>query len=189
MLQLIFCIDKTLLNRLNMRNILISLIIFFALISCIGKHTDENSLVFAYTIEDDSLRYIINNFVSQIENPDSIFIPVLEIIPKDNYVYYKIYRENNAFALMNIPDLFFAKADGRIVAITYGEKPEGYCDRPDFTIKKDYAWNVLKCIFPEQYIVYKQGLKIETPKYKRAILFLTYKHGKCCDTEYIGELR
>ena len=67
-------------------------------ISCTKKQTGDNDVIIAYTIEDDSLRHAINKFIPQIK--DSALIPVLEITPKDIYVYYKIYGENNAFALM-----------------------------------------------------------------------------------------
>lgn len=170
-----------------MKKILIILTTLVISISCTKKQTSENDVIIAYTIEDDSLRHAINKFIPQIK--DSALIPVLEITPKDIYVYYKIYAENNAFALMKIPDLFFAKADGRIIAVTYGEKPENYYDNPDFSIKEEYGWSVLKDIFPEQYTLYKQGKTIETPQYIRPVLSLDYRYGICRGSKYIKEVR
>ena len=152
--------------------------------SCCNLQDKESNVIIPYVISNDSLEHAIDLFVPQ----EKASIAVLEITSKGVFDSYKIYYENNAFALMNIPDLFFAKIKKRIIAVTYGNKPNDFCEYPDFSIKTEYGWDVLKNIFPEQYMLYKEGKEIGVKQYIRPVMFLIYGNGKCRKTKYIKEL-
>ena len=169
-----------------MKNYILLFIILLGC-SCCNLHHKESNAIIPYVINNDSLERAIDRFVPI--NKDSSSIAVLEITSKGAFDCYKIYCENNAFALIKIPDLFFAKAKKRIIAVTYGNKPNDFYEHPDFCIKKEYGWEILKSIFPEQYALYKEGKEIEVNQYIRHVMLLIYSNEKCRKTKYIDELR
>lgn len=139
--------------------------------------------IFTY-ITNDGLRTEIDTFMLQehVEFPkqwkmkDSIV--VLKLLFAENlHKKYEIYYEYNGFAITSPPDgsvccvRFLKSTSDRIIAYLPLNS--------DISTDKDYAWEILKNVFPEQYELYKSGDSIQSDSLPHKCWIVDIVNNKC----------
>ena len=81
----------------------------------------------------------------------------------------KLFYMYDAFSIAQRSNLFFFRYDNKVMAASY-------ITNDDIIISKEYVWDVLKDIFPTQYLLYQKGERISADTITENVWHLTFNY-------------